>query len=128
VEKYVTGNGPLLDRLRNNTIRGYEIHMGTTTSAFPIFSDDGAQDQKGLVLGTYLHGLFHNDNFRSVLYEYLHSRHSQRRQHVRHKALSLSTTSQRVPHSDYDGDPFDELARVVQQHVDMEALYSIIGL
>jgi len=128
VEKYVTGNGPLLDRLRNNTIRGYEIHMGTTTSAFPIFSDDGAQDEDGLVLGTYLHGLFHNDNFRSVLYEYLHSRHSQRRQHVRHKALSLSTTSQRAPHSDYDGDPFNELARVVQQHVDMEALYSIIGL
>ncbi|MGA7075472.1 MAG: cobyric acid synthase [Halobacteriota archaeon] len=128
VEKHVTGNGPLLDRLRNQTIRGYEIHMGTTTSAFPIFGDDGAQDDTGLVLGTYLHGLFHNDNFRSVLLEYLHSRHSQRRQGVRHKPLSLSIASERAPHSDYDEDPFDELARVVQQHVDVEALYSIIGL
>ena len=128
VEKHVTGNGPLLDRLRNKTIRGYEIHMGTTTSAFPIFSDDGAQDETGLVLGTYLHGLFHNENFSSVLLEYLHSRHSQRRLCARYKPLSLSTASKRPPHSDYDGDPFDELACVVQQHIDMEALYSIIGL
>ena len=128
VEKHVTGNGPLLDRLRNQTIRGYEIHMGTTTSAFPIFGDDGAQDDTGLVLGTYLHGLFHNDNFRCVLLEYLHSRHSQRRHGARQKPLSLSIASERALHSDYDEDPFDELARVVQQHVDVEALYSIIGL
>ncbi len=128
VEKHVTGNGPLLDRLRNQTMRGYEIHMGTTTSDFPIFGDDGAQDDTGIILGTYLHGLFHNDNFRSVLLEYLQTRYSQRQKGVGHTPLSRPTASERAPHSDYNGDPFDELARVVQQHVDMEALYSIIGL
>jgi adenosylcobyric acid synthase len=126
VEKRVTGYGPLLDRLRNQTIRGYEIHMGTTTSDLAIFDDDGAQDDTGLVLGTFLHGLFHNDNLRSVLVEYLLSNHSRRKSTCR-DAISESVFKRSL-HSDYDEDPYDELARVLEQHVDVEALYSIIGL
>jgi len=127
VEKHVTGCGPLLDSLRGKTVRGYEIHMGATKTDITIFGDDGAQDDTGLVLGTYLHGLFHNDNFRSVLLEYLNSRHSKRGQAICHNA-PLRTDTERTLHSDYAGDPYDQLARVVQQHVDVEALYSIIGL
>jgi adenosylcobyric acid synthase len=131
VEKQVTGCGPLLDSLRDKTVRGYEIHMGATLANVTIFDDDGAQDETGLVLGTYLHGLFHNENFRSVLLEYLNSRHSQRGKGMRHNIPSLTDPTCTL-HSDYDRDderdPFDELAHVVRQHVDVEALYSIIGL
>lgn len=127
VEKSVTGNGPLLDSLRNQTIRGYEIHMGTTVSHLPIFGDDGAQDDAGLVLGTYLHGLFHNDNFRSALLAYLRSRRRSQR-HGAHKSSSLILTSLRSSQPDTEIDPYDELAKAVQQHLDVEALYSIIGL
>jgi adenosylcobyric acid synthase len=127
VEKHVTGYGPLLDSLRGKTVHGYVIHMGATIANVAIFDDDGAQDNTGLVLGTYLHGLFHNENFRSVLLEYLNLRHSQRGKGMRHNT-PLLTDPKCTPHSDYDSDPFDELARVVRQHVDVEALYSIIGL
>jgi len=129
VEKHVTGHGPLLDRLQHKKVRGYEIHMGTTTSEFPIFGDDGAQDETGLVLGTYLHGLFHNDNFRAALLKYLHSRHPQVRRVTGLSPLSL-TISELGKYSDEeeDEDPFDEIAGVVAQHVDVEALYLIIGL
>jgi adenosylcobyric acid synthase len=127
VEKSVTGTGPLLDSLRNQTIRGYEIHMGTTASNFPIFGDDGAQDDSGLILGTYLHGLFHNNNFRASLLAYLRSRAQPQRQEV-HKCSSLHSTSSNSTQPETETDPYDQLARAVREHVDVEALYSIIGL
>jgi adenosylcobyric acid synthase len=52
-------------------ISGYEIHIGRTTgpdcaSAFSVINGhpDGAMSTDGLVMGTYLHGLFGNDIFR----------------------------------------------------------------
>ncbi|MFZ0012110.1 MAG: cobyric acid synthase [Halobacteriota archaeon] len=128
VEKRVTGTGPVLDRLRNQTVHGYEIHMGSTTCGLPIFDDDGGQDATGLIFGTYLHGLFHNDNFRYALLEHLHSRRMQKPHGAHRTAPQRSTGLERQLLSDQDVDPFDELASVVLEHVDMEALYSIVGL
>ncbi len=128
VEKRVTGTGPVFDRLTNQTVLGYEIHMGSTTCGLPIFDDDGGQDATGLVFGTYLHGLFHNDNFRSALVEHLHSRRMRKPHGAHRRAPQRSTGLERQLPSDQDVDPFDELARVVLEHVDMQALYSIIGL
>jgi adenosylcobyric acid synthase len=127
VEKSVTGYGPLLDSLRNQTIRGYEIHMGTTVSNSPIFGDDGAQDDAGLILGTYLHGLFHNDNFRAALLAYLRAKHQPERKEV-HKSSSLFLIAPNSSQPEIETDPYDELAREVREHLDVEALYSIIGL
>jgi adenosylcobyric acid synthase len=52
-------------------ISGYEIHIGRTTgpdcaSSFAVVNGhpDGAISADGLVMGTYLHGLFGNDIFR----------------------------------------------------------------
>jgi hypothetical protein len=46
----------------------------------------------------------------------------------RRAALQRSTALKGQLPSDQGVDPFDELAGVVLDHVDMEALYSIIGL
>jgi adenosylcobyric acid synthase len=128
VEKRVMGTGPVLDHLRNQTVRGYEIHMGSTASALPIFGDDGRQDATCVVLGTYLHGLFHNDNFRAAFLEYLRSRYIVKPHGVSSTVLQRSAASESQLPFDLGADPFDELARVVFEHVDMAALYSIIGL
>ena len=41
------------------TVKGYEIHMGTTERGRdrPAFGSDGAVSDDGLVIGTYMHGL-----------------------------------------------------------------------
>jgi len=100
--------------------------MGTTTCAHTIFSDDGCQDPSGLVIGTYLHGLFHNENFRSVFLRYLLLRQSQRHQGLRQVRAPFGAASNRRKLSEMD--PFDDLADVVKEHVDIDALYAIIGL
>jgi adenosylcobyric acid synthase len=55
------------------TFRGYEIHIGRTdgpdrTRAFARVGDkdEGARSADGLVQGSYLHGMFRDDNFRAA--------------------------------------------------------------
>jgi adenosylcobyric acid synthase len=56
---------------------GYEMHIGSTVGAdtvrpFARFADgrkDGACSKDGLVVGTYVHGLFTNDRLRGALLE-----------------------------------------------------------
>ena len=63
-------------------LTGYEIHMGVplpngktspfvieTRSGTPAGSTDGALDDEGLTLGTYMHGLFHNRDVRRSVIE-----------------------------------------------------------
>ena len=69
----------LLAGAKGLEVAGYEIHMGQTrsqakSSAFRITETpqgtadytDGILNDKGTVLGTYMHGLFHNHDFRRV--------------------------------------------------------------
>jgi adenosylcobyric acid synthase len=69
----------LLAGTKGQELTGYEIHMGQTrseevTSAFQIIETpqgaanytDGTLNPQGTILGTYMHGLFHNDDFRQI--------------------------------------------------------------
>ena len=72
----VTADSGLLNRAWGSEITGYEIHMGQTTgeevnhpfrvldrtdvSVTDASRYDGGMDSQGQVLGTYIHGLFHN--------------------------------------------------------------------
>ena len=77
----------LLAKARHSIICGYEIHMGktdgnSTPQPFVIeqrsqrtCSDhDGSQSADGNVVGTYIHGLFHNDAFRRAILQELAER------------------------------------------------------
>jgi adenosylcobyric acid synthase len=111
VEKTVTGDGPILGQIKGEAVRGYEIHMGMTTSRdLPAFGDDGAVGADGLVIGTYLHGIFSNQNFRDAFLNYLYSR------------KNLTRRSALV------GDGYDELARAAEKYLDMEKIWKMIDL
>jgi len=112
VRKRVTGGGPLLEKIRGQEVTGYEIHMGVTSpKGEAAFGDDGAVAENGLVIGTYLHGLFENENFRNAFLDYL----------CRRKNLVHDQGASR-------GDGFDELAGAVQANLDMEKIWQMIGL
>jgi len=111
VEKTVTGDGPILGPIKGEKVRGYEIHMGMTTSRDPsAFGDDGAVGGDGLVIGTYLHGIFQNQNFKEAFLDYLYARKNL----VRRSTLS--------------GDGYDELASATEKYLDMEKIWGMIDL
>lgn len=113
VTKIVTDNGAILGSIKGEEITGYEIHMGSTESSTPVFGDDGCIDESGLVIGTYLHGLFGNENVRHALLSHLYER----------KGIEYVP---QVIVSELDA--YDELADVVRKHVNMNQVCGIIGL
>lgn len=65
--------------INNETINGYEIHMGVTKGSdtkncFTKIDDnsfEGAMSNCGNIMGTYIHGLFNNDGFRNGFYDFI---------------------------------------------------------
>lgn len=108
VEKLITGNGEILGRIKGETVRGYEIHMGETSGGNKAFGDDGSVSDNGLVIGTYLHGLFDNENLRNSFLGYLYKRRG-----LTYKEAKIN-------------DSIEELAKFVEAHVDMDFIYHIL--
>jgi adenosylcobyric acid synthase len=123
VRKKVTGRGPILDGIRGQEVAGYEIHMGVT---FPrdeaAFGDDGAVNNDGLVIGTYLHGIFENDNFRDAFLDYIYSR----RKIVQNSASSR--IQNRRPATSHEGDVYDELSKALEANLRMNEIWKMLAL
>jgi adenosylcobyric acid synthase len=114
----------LLAGLQGTELTGYEIHMGQTsgkeTTAFQIDANpqspagyaDGMINSQGTVIGTYLHGLFYNDDFRHAFLNNL-------RRHWKLEESSQGNTL--AKDSEYD-----KLADVVRQNLDMARVYEIM--
>jgi adenosylcobyric acid synthase len=121
--KKVTGGGPILGRIQGQEVTGYEIHMGVT---FPkdeaAFGDDGAVAKDGLVIGTYLHGIFENENFRNAFLDYLYSR----RKTVQNSASGQIHNSR--PTTSHEGDVYDELAKAVEANLRMGEIWKMLAL
>ncbi|MBI3743400.1 MAG: cobyric acid synthase [Chloroflexi bacterium] len=115
----------LLSDCADAAFDGYEIHMGRTTPSSPALRiversseavdvNDGMLDADGRVLGTYVHGLFHNDAIR----------HSVLRAIARRKGVALP---QLLPFASADAE-FDKLADAVRNSLDMDFIYRSVGL
>jgi adenosylcobyric acid synthase len=120
----------LLAGAKGLAIRGYEIHMGRTTgpdanAAFRIQdrSDaavtastafDGALDASGWLLGTYIHGLFHNGALRQVLLRAL----------ARRKGVALRLVGEELAIDQ----EYDKLADWVRGSLKMDLIYQMTGL
>jgi adenosylcobyric acid synthase len=87
--------------------------MGITDSERNVFGDDGAIDEEGLILGTYLHGLFDNKNIRDALLQYLYKKKG-----LEYQPEALMT----------EDDAYEELANILEENLDMKKFYDIIGV
>jgi adenosylcobyric acid synthase len=127
VRGVVAADRGLLSGAAGLPVSGYEIHMGLTRvphgqeaiefserSRAPVQGFDGCLDDDGLTLGTYMHGLFHNDELRRAMLRFLASRRGIELEED-HFAASLDTE-------------FDRLADLVTEHLDMKLLFDIVGL
>ena len=114
---------------QGESISGYEIHVGHTTSSSSWLrlenataeSDpsktnpsrfDGARSSDGRVWGCYMHGLFHNDRFRSAW--------------LRSLGVATPSQSQSLNANQAILRSLDRLADAFETHIDMNQLEKII--
>ena len=129
----VAADRGLLRGARGLPVEGYEIHMGTTRVerdgggessevAFRLSSgsgddaqrDDGYVSPGGWVLGSYMHGLFHNTELRQAILARVAAR----------RGISLDLGADGFSQAG----EYDKLADLVRDSLDMHALYDILGL
>lgn len=101
---------PILSAM--GTVTGYEIHMGTTGSGTcqEALDGDGLASGDGLVFGTYMHGLFQNPAAVNALLSYLSMK----------KGLAFT------PLQATAADPYETLADLFEEHVDMDAIVALL--
>lgn len=118
----VSADHGILQGTRGMTLSGYEIHQGQSEEAArsPLGyteqgKPEGAVNAAGNVIGTYLHGIFDNQEFTRTLLNNLR----------RFRGLSLSADTG----PDYAAlrqAEYDRLADTVERHLNMPALTRII--
>ena len=116
----------ILAQAKDAPVSGYEIHMGQTESpngARPFSIErrsgescsdqDGCISEDGHILGTYIHGLFHNDMWRRAILSELAERKG--------KTLSAMTSS-------FSADEeYDRLAAHVRASLKMDLILRLVG-
>ena len=115
-------------RIAGTGLPGYEIHMGETRfmedvdRPFRIVSaagtavdlPDGAVSADGLVVGTYIHGVFDDDDFRRALLNRLRVRRGREELSVQYRYRAEKERA------------YDRLAETVRTSLDMEKLREIV--
>ena len=127
VKGEVLSHRGLLSNTMGISLEGYEIHMGRTENheegnAFRLKERsgescnvlDGYLDSTGRVLGTYLHGLFGNNNLRRSMLSQI----------AQSKGQHLVFDDD----SDQREDEYDRLADLIRNSLDIDLIYTIAGL
>ncbi|MFC1951205.1 cobyric acid synthase [Chloroflexota bacterium] len=124
IKAKVAADHGLLAGLKGQQIEGYEIHMGQTvsddnTGAFHVNWTpsgasgyvDGTVSDDGMVLGTYIHGIFNSALFRLGLLNTL-----------RRKRGLPERLQQRMSKDEQ----YDKLAKLVHDNLDMKKVYQLL--
>ncbi|MBS4538559.1 cobyric acid synthase [Clostridium sp. D2Q-11] len=123
--KGIIANNPINNlEIETEIINGYEIHMGQTKrfdkcKPFIELEDgrfDGAVSETGLVFGTYLHGIFENDNFRTKLIKLL----------IAKKGLNIDSKS--LNFKELKDIEYQKLSETVRKYLNIEEIKKISGL
>lgn len=107
--------------LSGKKISGYEIHMGksyfTDDEACAFAQLNGADEGclKENVMGTYLHGIFDEEDFRESFLELL----------CRRKGIDCGKM-QTISYQEYRQQQYDNLAAILRESLDMDAIYKIL--
>jgi adenosylcobyric acid synthase len=103
------------------SVHGYEIHHGQTVAVHAKAlrladgSEDGAVSPDGRVWGSYLHGIFDDDDYRRWFIDMLRS------------SRQLMPIGSVV--APYDLEPaFERLAAAVRESIDLSRIYRLLGL
>ena len=99
-------------RFKETSLTAYEMHMGQTSGPdriHPLFltpnGEEGATNPTKLVMGTYLHGLFQEDEFRTNFLKTIHQNHT--------SSLKFKAQTETI---------LDELAAHLSAHLNLSAL------
>jgi len=125
VRAKVIADTGLFSGTKGMEVGGYEIHMGKSqhdgkVNAFRIMEtprgavdyNDGMLNEQGTVMGTYMHGLFHNDDFRQVFLNSLR----------RYWGIKESTESPVLEKEKH----YDKLAELVRTSLNIPEIYRIM--
>lgn len=94
--------------LSHKKVSGYEIHMGRT-----VWNSENKREN---VMGTYLHGIFDEEEFRTAFVKLLCGRKGI----PYHSGVTVSL-------EEYREKQFDRLAEVLRENLDMERIYRILA-
>ena len=147
VEAEVTSGAGFLEGLVHARVRAYEVHMGATIRLdgaqpwlhisrrgdHPADISEGAVDSAGLVFGTYLHDIFRNDCLRQGFVRWLRRRRGLPPSAPETSGLSGPGTPPGSPAIPAPApltreERYDELARIVRAHLDMQFIYHLLGI
>ncbi len=124
IKAKVVANSGLLESMTSMEVHGYEIHMGHSQncSCDPVFEItvankkdnhfDGSISKNGLIMGTYIHGLFHSIPFTDKLLNRLRILYG--------KPIKHNLSVDRQVH-------YEKLADIVRETVDIKKIYQIIA-
>ena len=113
-------------RSQESGVKGYEIHMGETIGGSKPFAniakrngasvriEDGAVSDNGRIWGTYIHGIFDNDAFRTGLLSEIRAKRSLHMQGI-------------ISFQDKKDQGIRKLAEVVNKNIDIQRLFHIIN-
>lgn len=101
-------------------VTGYEIHMGETSfekEYEPLIElpsgSDGVITEDRNIIGTYFHGIFHNDRFRAAFLNEIRSK------------KGLEPILNRPSFAGKKEEGFDLLAKVVRQHIQVDRIHKL---
>lgn len=108
----------------NIIVSGYEIHMGETEvfgdshSVFELENGrlDGAVNRSGTVFGTYLHGIFENDELRRSIIKTLKDK------------KGIVEDNSQLNYKELKDNEYNKLAKTVKDNVDLNKIRTIMGL
>lgn len=118
------------DTIENTPIKGYEIHMGQTllgekAQAFiqiterlnqPVHVLDGGISDDGLVMGSYIHGIFDEGAFTKNFINL-----------IRQEKGILPENNTDMSFEAFKENEYNKLADLMRRHIDLKKVYEILG-